>query len=616
MKKIVSLVLLLLFLMYLPALHSEVRGNDRKNGRISAPKPKTSKPEKRETQQQYQQQETQMVINLVHDASELVRTKGEAAFNEFRVTGSKWRKGDSYIFVLDPEGNMLVHPDPKLEGKNQLELKSINGKSIIRGILNAVSTDPGKPEGWFHYQWPVPGGITPRWKSTYARQVKAPSGKTYIMCSGMYNDRMEKEFAVDLVKAAVAEIEKKGKDSFPLFHDKTGPYLVKDAYILVINMDGVELVNPAFPSYEGKNVLDEKDAKGKFLIREMLKVAQEKGSGWVNYLWPKPGESVPSQKSTYVSKAKLGDKWIVVGCGVYLEDAPKATAAARQITAPERMKLVREAAALLAEQGEKAYSEFRKKGTKWFNDDTYFFIWTLDGTRVLHAAIPGGEGKNEKDLKDPLGRPIGKMFLDIGSAPNGEGWVHYMWPEPGKLFPTWKSTFVKRVAYPSGKQYLVGSGVYDMQMDNAFIEDLVNRAAKTVSEQGKKAFDLLRDKTGPYIFMETYVFVITPEGVELVNAAQPSLEDHNLLNEKDLKGKLFVQEYLNAASQKGSTWTEYYWYKPGEDKPALKRIFVKKVQAGGETYILGAGYFPDQTGEKQKLATTEQNKEKPDSKKK
>ena len=35
------------------------------------------------------------------------------------------------------------------------------------------------------------------------------------------------------------------------------------------------------------------------------KVADTSGSGWVDYMWPKPGESVSTQKSTYVSRARL-----------------------------------------------------------------------------------------------------------------------------------------------------------------------------------------------------------------------------------------------------------------------------------------------------------------------
>ncbi|MCX5680781.1 MAG: cache domain-containing protein [Candidatus Omnitrophica bacterium] len=44
-----------------------------------------------------------------------------------------------------------------------------------------------------------------------------------------------------------------------------------------------------------------------------------KGAGWVNYLWPKPGQSVPSKKQTYVRKVKYGEEIFIVGSGAYLD---------------------------------------------------------------------------------------------------------------------------------------------------------------------------------------------------------------------------------------------------------------------------------------------------------
>ena len=58
---------------------------------------------------------TPELIALVKDAAQLLRVRGEAAFKEFRIRGSRWRKEETYIFVLDPEGNMLVHADPAME---------------------------------------------------------------------------------------------------------------------------------------------------------------------------------------------------------------------------------------------------------------------------------------------------------------------------------------------------------------------------------------------------------------------------------------------------------------------------------------------------------------------
>lgn len=541
--------------------------------------------------QSYQHAETRELVTLVKDATDLLRTKGEESFREFRVAGTRWRQGDTYIFVLDPSGNMLVHPDPTLEGRNDLDLKDINGKPIVRGLIDAAMSLPGKPEGWYHYEWPVPGGLLPRWKSTYVRFVMAPSGRSYVVGSGMYNDRMERAFVVDVVKDAVGQIEKNGSAAFARFHDPRGPFMAKDAYIFVIDEKGTDLVNPGFPNLEGRNLIDLKDTQGKKLVREMFSVVQTGNSGWVDYMWPKPGDSVSTQKSAYVSKAKMGDQWVLVGCGVYLADAPKATPLAKTMTAPELMALVRDGASLLEKDGEKAYPEFRAKGSKWFCDGTYLFVWSVDGVRVFHAADPSSEGKDVSEIKDILGRPYGRMILNAAGTPSGEGWLHYMHPEPGDIFPTWKSSFVKRVTFPSGKTFIVGSGIYNMQMDRAFIEDVVNRASALIAERGRESFALLRDKKGPFVFMDTYVFVNAPDGTELVNPAQPSLEGKNLMDLRDVKGKALAQEYIAAALKDGSAWVDYYWYKPGENTPARKHTFVRKVESGKDTYIVGAGVY-------------------------
>jgi signal transduction histidine kinase len=423
--------------------------------------------------------------------------------------------------------------------------------------------------------------------------VLAPSGKRYIVGSGMYNDRMERAFAVDAVNDAVARIEAGGETAYPLLRDPMGPFMVKDTYVFAIDPTGIDLVNPGFPNLEGRNILDVKDTRGKLLIRDIIDVAKTKGSGWVDYMWPKPGENVSTQKATYVRRAKIGDKWVVVGCGVYLADAPKA-ALGPQMTATQLMTLVRDGASLLEQRGEAAYPEFRQKGSKWFRDNTYLFVYSMSGVRMFHAANPATEGEDITATTDIHGRPIGRAILDVASSPSGEGWVHYMYPEPGDLFPTWKSTFVKRVTFPSGQAYAVGCGIYNMKMDRAFIKDVVDRASELVAAQGQGAFDALRSKTGPFVFMDTYVFVDRPDGVELVNPAFPSAEGTNLMGVADARGKRLADEYIATAMTQGSGWVEYSWYKPGHNTPALKQTYVRKVQYGDETYIVGAGLYGEE----------------------
>jgi signal transduction histidine kinase len=542
----------------------------------------------------YEHEETRDLVELVTDAAERVHSKGEAAFDDFRVSGSRWRQEEIYIFVLDLKGNMLVHPDQAMEGKNELDLQDINGKPIIQGLIDAASMFPSQPEGWYHYQWPVPGGLLPRWKSSYVRLAIAPSGNRYIVGSGMYNDRMERAFVVDLVNAAVGQIEKKGTAAFPLFYDPTGPFSAKDAYVFVFDRKGINLVNPGFSNLEGDDLSDLKDTQGKRVFREMFELVQTSDSGWVDYMWPKPGDSVSTQKSAYVAKAKLDGQWVLVGCGVYLADAPKAARAAPKMTASELMALVRDGATVFNTQGEEAYAAFRERGSRWFHDDIYFFVWMPDGTRVFHAANPSGEGQNMRDLKDIVGRPIGRMILDAAGSPSGEGWVHYMYPEPGKIFPTWKSTFVKRVNFPTGTPRIIGCGIYNMKMDRAFIEDVVDHAVTLVAQRGKDAFGDLRDRKGPFVFMDTYVFVIAQDGTELVNAAQPSLEGRNLTDLRDLKGKLVIRDEIAAALKDGKAWLDIYWYRPGQNASARKQTFVRKVQSGQDTYIVGSGIYEEE----------------------
>ena len=84
-------------------------------------------------------------------------------------------------------------------------------------------------------------------------------------------------------------------------------------------MKGTTLVNAAFPELEGKNNLELKDANGKAITREFIELLKTKDSGWVDYMWPKPGQTKPSKKSSYVKRVKLGKEMIYVGAGVYLE---------------------------------------------------------------------------------------------------------------------------------------------------------------------------------------------------------------------------------------------------------------------------------------------------------
>ncbi|MGD8564591.1 MAG: cache domain-containing protein [Desulfarculaceae bacterium] len=78
------------------------------------------------------------------------------------------------------------------------------------------------------------------------------------------------------------------------------------------------IMHPYNSKLNGTDLSQNKDPDGKHLFVEMVKVCKEKGKGFVDYKWPRPGEDVPSPKLSFV-QAIPGWDWIV-GSGVYIDD--------------------------------------------------------------------------------------------------------------------------------------------------------------------------------------------------------------------------------------------------------------------------------------------------------
>jgi hypothetical protein len=76
------------------------------------------------------------IVALVDKAAALTESKGKPAFPEFKKKGSEWLKGETYIFIADMNGTVLMHPaNPELETKSILELKDANGKAFMREFI-------------------------------------------------------------------------------------------------------------------------------------------------------------------------------------------------------------------------------------------------------------------------------------------------------------------------------------------------------------------------------------------------------------------------------------------------------------------------------------------------
>lgn len=123
----------------------------------------------------------------------------------------------------------------------------------------------------------------------------------------------------ELVDKAAALIDSKGKAAFAEFRIKGSEWFHGDTYLFAYDRNANVLLNPAFPAREGTNVHGQKDANGKLFHDAMIHTAETTGSGWVDYMFPRPGQTEPSHKWTYVRAVTIDGVPGLVGSGFYSE---------------------------------------------------------------------------------------------------------------------------------------------------------------------------------------------------------------------------------------------------------------------------------------------------------
>ena len=108
-------------------------------------------------------------VAMVKKAVALVKSSSkEKAFAEFNNPKGAFVDRDLYVMCYDMEGNNKCHgSNPKLIGKNLLEIKDADGTFIVKSFIETA----GKGKGWVDYKWPnaMTKAVEP--KSTYVEKV-------------------------------------------------------------------------------------------------------------------------------------------------------------------------------------------------------------------------------------------------------------------------------------------------------------------------------------------------------------------------------------------------------------------------------------------------------------
>ncbi len=111
-----------------------------------------------------------------------------------------------------------------------------------------------------------------------------------------------------MLDKAVTELKKDKAAALQKFTKGDGGFKDRDLYPFCGGADGMFT---AHPSLVGKSLRELKDKSGKALGEEIYKTAQEGKVSQVEYMWPRPGQTDPVQKVSFVTK--VGDQVCAVG---------------------------------------------------------------------------------------------------------------------------------------------------------------------------------------------------------------------------------------------------------------------------------------------------------------
>ena len=89
------------------------------------------------------------------------------------------------------------------------------------------------------------------------------------------------------------------------------------------------VMHPIKPALDGQDLRTFKDGNGKAFFIELAQKVKSKGEGFVDYVWPLPGEETPTDKISYVKEFKPWG-W-TVGSGIYLTNLEKEFAHLRNV---------------------------------------------------------------------------------------------------------------------------------------------------------------------------------------------------------------------------------------------------------------------------------------------
>jgi signal transduction histidine kinase len=117
---------------------------------------------------------------------------------------------------------------------------------------------------------------------------------------------------------------------------------------------------------------------------------------------------------------------------------------------------------------------------------------------------------------------------------------------------------------------------------------MVKKGVAFVKTNGKdKGYAEITNKKGSFVDRDLYLVVYGLDGTVLAHGANEKQVGHNLIDLKDIDGKLFVKERVELAQKQPTFWQEYKFTDPVTRKIEPKEMYCERLE---DTVVCGGIY--------------------------
>ncbi len=498
---------------------------------------------------------SQQAKDLVLDAVKEIQKNGIGIACKAFIDDPSWRVGEMYIRIFDSNGYCYCDG---FEKDTLWKNFAVENDAFIKRI-----TEAGKTGGFINFKW------NNSYMRSFLKNVTI-GNKTFIVSAGFY-PTSPVYVVQELVNSAIEYLK---KTSFMELKERisnpTGIFVRGDIHLELYAFDGTCVANGDQLAFIGQNLIDAVTGDGKYLVREIIHIAQTKGEGWYAFR----GQSGNEPARVFVKKIidpKDGAPYALI-CGYYTGVTDKTV-----------MNLVKEAANFLKANGRDiAFREFNTQNEKFVKGNVNIFVYDMKGNMVADGKNPAFVGLNLVNTRDAEGRYVTKQILDMANT-FGKGWV------TNALSNTYQVAYCEKVKVEDG-DFVIGAAYFPVSKES-FMRFMIDDAVLYFENHSvEESLHKFISKDSSFLRGDLNIFVYTVDGICLADGLNLNKIWANDLEAKDENG-VKVLERIIATAKTGGGFLKFKLNNATCNIYIYKAIDKAGKNSKPEEYIIGSGYF-------------------------